>query len=115
MFFFMNSYIKKIAYIILIAVFNISFGRENAILSPLDIHKLRSAKLIKSRLFHGKKILMKRMGKKALFLVNAATIMANRLGCDPSMQASARHALGKRSNKNIKVIASACKLKNREK
>jgi hypothetical protein len=96
-------------------MFNISFGKENTALSLLDIHKLRASKLNKSQLFHGKKILMKRMGKKALFLVNAATIMANRLGCDSSMQASARSVLGKRSRKNNRVIVSACEVKNREK
>ncbi len=96
-------------------MFNVSFSRENTALSLLDIHKLRSAKLSKSQLFHGKKILMKRMGKKALFLVNAATVMANRLGCDSSMQASAKRVLGKRSGQNNKVIVSACEAKNREK
>lgn len=94
---------------------NVSFGRENAILSLLEIHKLRSSRLNKSRLFHGKKILMKRMGKKALFLVNAATVMANRLGCDSNMQASTRRVLGKRSRKNNGIIVSACEVKNREK
>jgi hypothetical protein len=58
---------------------------------------------------------MRRLGNKALFLVNGASDMANQLGCDQSMQAAAKHALGKRSTKTDKVITSACEVKNREK
>ncbi len=89
-------------------------SKEITILSLLEIQKLRSVKFSQSRLFHGKKILMRRLGNRALFLVNSAADMANRLGCDPSMQAAAKRALGKRSLKNNKVIASACEVKNRE-
>ncbi len=99
--------------IVLAAFCNISMGKENTALSLLDIHKLRSAKLNKSRLFHGKKILMKRF--KSNFLVNNAADMANRLGCDPSMKAAAKSVLGKKSKKNSSAIATACEVKSREK
>lgn len=107
--FFMNSYIKKISCLIVVVFLNASFGKESNVLSLLDIHKLRSAKLRTTRLFYGKKILIKR--HKNLFLINSATDMANRIGCDPSMKTSAQVAL---KGQHKKIISYVCETKNRE-
>ncbi len=109
----MKLYIKKIICIIAIAMLNIIFS--NAILPLLEIHKLRSEKLSKNRLSHGKKILIKRLGGQSLFLINSITDMASRIGCDQSMQIAAKQGLGKKSLKYNTLITSACDAKNREK
>ena len=109
----MTLYIKFFLCIILIALCNTSMSKENTSLSLLDIYKYRSAKIAKSRIFYGKKILQERF--KSNFLVNGAADMANRLGCDPSMQTAAKRGLGKRLAKNSRVVTSACEVKSREK
>lgn len=84
-------------------------------MSVLMINKLRSDKLNKSRVFHGKKYLLKRLGNRSLFLVNGITDVANRLGCDSNMCKSANRVLGKRSTKNNRLVSLACEAKEREK
>jgi len=111
----MNLYIKKFIYISLIAVFNVSICKEIGTLSLLEIHTLRSDKLKKSRLFYSKKNLLRLFGKNAVFLVNDAADMANRVGCDKSMQTATRRILGKKAKKFSNAITAACESKNREK
>ena len=113
--FFMNSYIKKFIYISLVAVFNVSICKEIDILSLPEIHALRSDKLKKSRLIYSKKNLLRLFSKNAIFLVNGVADMANRVGCDQSMQTAIRGVLGKKTKKFSNAITAACESKNREK
>lgn len=109
----MVLYIKFFLCVFFIALCDTSVGKENAALSLLDIYKIRSAKIAKSRIFYGKKTLIKRF--KSGLLVNGVTDMANRLGCDPNMQMAASRGVGKKLKKNSKAIAIACEVKSREK
>lgn len=109
----MNICIKKI--ICTIAIFTQNIILSNTTLSLLEMHTLRSAKLRKNQLSHGKKILIERLGKESFFLVNSATDMASRLGCDPNMRIAVKKGLGKKSLKYNRLITSACETQNREK
>jgi hypothetical protein len=111
----MVLYIKIFLCISLLAVCNTSMGKENSSLSLLDIHKLRSAKIAKSRAFYGKEILIKRFGSKSGLLANNVADMANRVGCGPNMKMAAKRVLGEKSKKHSKAISTACEVKNREK
>ncbi len=79
-----------------------------------EIYKLRVAKIKKSRQFYGKKFLIKKIGNHSRFLANSVADMSARLGCDSSLQKIARQAFGKRAKKKGKLIAFACKVKQRE-
>lgn len=111
----MVLYIKFFLCITLLALCNTSMGKKNTSLSLLDIHKIRSAKIAKSRAFYGKEILIKRLGGKSGLLANSVADMANRLGCGPNMKKAARRVLGEKSKKHSKAIVNACEVKNREK
>jgi len=108
----MNLCTRKIICLITIAALNTVFG--SSILPLLEIHKLHSNKLSKDRLTLGKKTLLKRLGSKSLFLVNATTEMAKRLGCNQRMQIAAKQGSREKTPRHHKLIASACKAKNRE-
>lgn len=108
----MNLYNKKIIYLITISILSAVFG--SSILPLLEIHKLHSNKLSENRLALGKKTLLKRLGSKSLFLVNATTEMAGRLGCSRKMRIAAKQGSTKKNFKHSKLISSACKAKDRE-
>ena len=109
----MNLYIKKILFLAIFILPNAVFAIPKKNLSLLDIYKLRSQKCAKSRLFNGKKVLLKRL-KKNHYLADITTDIANRLGCDPEMKESVKKALGKKSWKKNFLVNAAYEAKNRE-
>jgi len=102
--------IKKTVFMIAIAQ---TIAYCNGVYSLLDIHTLRSNKLNQDRNYHGKKILKKRLLDKSPFLINGATEMAARLGCDKNMCRAQKKITGNPTKYNI--IVSACEIKSREK
>lgn len=111
----MNIYILRIIFLLNFIVGGSSIYGAGKEISLADIYKLRSDKISKNRLHHGKKILMSRYGKNASAKVDGATDVANRMGCDANMKSAAKSSLGKKSKKKYAMVDSACELIQREK
>lgn len=105
----MNNRIKNIL-LIIIAIQDSVYCSD--IYSLLDIYKMRSDKSKKNRIYYGKKILMKHLNYKPLFLINNITDMSVRTVCSKNMQRAVKKE--KKGNaKRYDLILSTCEVKSR--